>query len=263
MSDIVKDKNGIYTGATFNVAYNGNGDNGVKADFKSGETYYATEKVVAPANGVIGFGSDNKTAAAYWAYTAKTNFFEVSENLKTITKIDAESVSTDGNDLVYFVADDDATASYKVVKTVIIVKVKEGTVAPVDTSYVFRDEANTVITDEVGLTLAISAASNSVYVSTDDQIFLSKKNTTPISIETATNVVFEYTYKTWDNTTKKWNEADTVTSAKVASAAAYIDGNDIAALKVPVTAGDKIQVTLTVRCDQLTQTFAPVMLTVA
>ena len=255
MSDIVKDKNGIYTGATFNTGE-------PSADFVSGKSYYATSEVVAPANGVIGFGSDNKNDAIYWAYTAKTNFFEVSENLKTITKIDAESVSTDGNDLVYFVADDDATASYKVVKTVIIVKVKEGTVAPVDTSYVFRDEANTVITDEVGLTLAISAASNSVYVSTDDQIFLSKKNTTPISIETATNVVFEYTYKTWDNTTKKWNEADTVTSAKVASAAAYIDGNDIAALKVPVTAGDKIQVTLTVRCDQLTQTFAPVMLTV-
>ena len=255
MSDIVKDKNGIYTGATFNTGE-------PSADFVSGKSYYATSKVVAPANGVIGFGSDDKNDAIYWAYTAKTNFFEVSENLKTITKIDAESVSTDGNDLVYFVADDDATASYKVVKTVIIVKVKEGTVTPVDTSYVFRDEANTIITDKVGLELTISAASNSVYVSTDDQIFLSKKNTTPPSVETATNVVFEYTYKTWDNTTKKWNEADTVTSAKVASAAAYIDGNDIAALKVPVTAGDKIQVTLTVRCDQLTQTFAPVMLTV-
>ena len=255
MSDIVKDKNGIYTGATFNTGE-------PSADFVSGKSYYATSEVVAPANGVIGFGSDNKNDAIYWAYTAKTNFFEVSENLKTITKIDAESVSTDGNDLVYFVADDDATASYKVVKTVIIVKVKEGTVAPVDTSYVFRDEANTVITDKVGLELTISAASNSVYVSADDQIFLSKKNTTPISIETATNVVFEYTYKTWDNTTKKWNEADTVTSAKVASAAAYIDGSDNATLNVPVTAGDKIQVTLTVRCDQLTQTFAPVMLTV-
>ena len=255
MSDIVKDKNGIYTGATFNTGE-------PSADFVSGKSYYATSEVVAPANGVIGFGSDNKNDAIYWAYTAKTNFFEVSENLKTITKIDAESVSTDGNDLVYFVADDDATASYKVVKTVIIVKVKEGTVAPVDTSYVFRDEANTVITDKVGLELTISAASNSVYVSADDQIFLSKKNTTPISIETATNVVFEYTYKTWDNTTKKWNEADTVTSAKVASAAAYIDGSDSATLNVPVTAGDKIQVTLTVRCDQLTQTFAPVMLTV-
>ena len=250
MSDIVKDKNGIYTGATFNTGE-------PSADFVSGKSYYATSEVVAPANGVIGFGSDNKNDAIYWAYTAKTNFFEVSENLKTITKIDAESVSTDGNDLVYFVADDDATASYKVVKTVIIVKVKEGTVAPVDTSYVFRDEANTVITDKVGLELTISAASNSVYVSADDQIFLSKKNTTPISIETATNVVFEYTYKTWDNTTKKWNEADTVTSA-----AAYIDGSDSATLNVPVTAGDKIQVTLTVRCDQLTQTFAPVMLTV-
>ena len=121
MSDIVKDKNGIYTGATFNTGE-------PSADFVSGKSYYATSKVVAPANGVIGFGSDNKNDAIYWAYTAKTNFFEVSENLKTITKIDAESVSTDGNDLVYFVADDDATASYKVVKTVIIVKVKEGTV---------------------------------------------------------------------------------------------------------------------------------------
>ena len=255
MSDIVKDKNGIYTGATFNTGE-------PSADFVSGKSYYATSEVVAPANGVIGFGSDNKNDAIYWAYTAKTNFFEVSENLKTITKIDAESVSTDGNDLVYFVADDDATASYKVVKTVIIVKVKEGTVAPVDTSYVFRDEANTVITDKVGLELEISAATNSVYVSTNDQIFLSKKNTTPPSVETATNVVFEYTYKTWDNTTKKWNEADTVTSAKVASAAAYIDGSDSATLNVPVAVNDKIQVTLTVRCDQLTQTFAPVMLTV-
>lgn len=118
------------------------------------------------------------------------------------------------------------------------------------------------ITDKTGLDLEIKAATNSVYVSAADQIFLSKKNTTPVSVETATNVVFEYTYKTWDNTTKKWNEADTVTSTKVASAATYIDGDDIATLNVPVTTGDKIQVTLTVRCDQLTQTFAPVMLTV-
>ena len=248
MSDIVKDKNGIYTGATFNVAYDGNGDNGVKADFKSGETYYATEKVVAPANGVIGFGSDNKTAAAYWAYTAKTNFFEVSENLKTITKIDAESVSTDGNDLVYFVADDDATASYKVVKTVIIVKVKEGTVAPVDNTAIVGGTVNTV-----------TIASGKVDINDDSLAIRNSDNTAG---KDATKVYVSYEISTWNTSAGTWNAPTVVKSATLASVAkdTYINApaNDLSASFIAV-AGTNCKVTVTVTCDECTKTFDPVL----
>ena len=203
---------------------------------------------MAPANGVIGFGSDNKTAAAYWAYTAKTNFFEVSENLKTITKIDAESVSTDGNDLVYFVADDDATASYKVVKTVIIVKVKEGTVAPVDNTAIVGGIVNTV-----------TIASGKVDINDNS---LAIRNSDDTAGKDATKVYVSYEISTWNTSAGTWNAPTVVKSATLASVAkdTYINApaNDLSASFIAV-AGTNCKVTVTVTCDECTKTFDPVL----
>lgn len=126
MSDVTKDKNDIYTNATFDTPTS-------SASFSNGVSYYKTTGLVAPANGVIGLGDDDKAAAIYWAYTGNTNFYEVSENFKTLTKVSASDIMTDDNDTVYFVADDDATASYRVVKTVIVQKVKDGSTTPTPT----------------------------------------------------------------------------------------------------------------------------------
>lgn len=123
MSDVTKNSDDIITGASFDVSYTGNGDNGVNGDFKTGQSYYKTTGVVAPLNGVIGVGDDDKTNAAYWAYTKDTKFYSVNEDMNAITVISASDIVTDANDVIFFVADDDATASYKVVKTVIVQKV--------------------------------------------------------------------------------------------------------------------------------------------
>ena len=141
ITNVFEDKDGIITDADFNAPRN-------SADFVNGQSYYKTEGLVAANNGVIGLGSDNKTSAIYWAYTDETNFYEVSEDMKTINKVSATSLSTDANDVVYFVADDDATASWKVVQTVIVQKVKDGTVN-VETPTVSGDG----VTEHVELTI--------------------------------------------------------------------------------------------------------------
>ena len=246
------------------------GATGVKAGIQNylygGATYNADGIITSfSANtNTLGHGTSTEKLSGEYNVKLDDESWTVAEDAKIWTidkdgKISAgsiKSVKNDDNDTFIYTAKDGE------ITNLFVQEVKDTAAPVVDKSYVFRDETNAIITNETGLDLEIKAATNSVYVSAADQIFLSKKNTSPVSVETATNVVFEYTYKTWDNTTKKWNEADTVTSTKVASAATYIDVNDAATLNVPVTTGDKIQVTLTVRCDQLTQTFAPVMLTV-
>ena len=119
LKDITTDKNNILTTTTVVAPKVNDGD------FVDTENYYKTTGTVAANGEVVGFGSSAKADAKYWAYTSKTSFYEVNEDLDTIRSINASDVVTDANDIVYFVADDKAEADYMVVKTVIIVKVKD------------------------------------------------------------------------------------------------------------------------------------------
>ena len=201
-------------------------------------------------NGVIGLGSDVKADAIYWAYTENTNFYEVSEDMKTITKVSANALSTDSNDKVYFVADDDATASYKVVKTVIVQKEKDaGGPAPTG-SYIISS------TGTVGVAISggkINTTGSSIYGSTTD---------TAGSAGNAAlnNVVVSYEISTWNGSTSSWNAPVIVKSATQATVAAgtYIDAGTNAQAAYSIPSGVDCKVTVTVTSNEDTTTFASV-----
>ena len=153
LKDITTDKNNILTTTTVVAPKVNDGD------FVDTENYYKTTGTVAANGEVVGFGSSAKADAKYWAYTSKTSFYEVNEDLDTIRSINASDVVTDANDIVYFVADDKAEADYMVVKTVIIVKVKD-TVASNSTAAGFTVKGLAVENGKVLLTSDKAGTSN-------------------------------------------------------------------------------------------------------
>ena len=160
LKDITTDKNNILTTTTVVAPKVNDGD------FAATYDYYKTTGTVAANGEVVGFGSSAKADAKYWAYTAKTSFYEVNEDLDTIRSINASDVVTDANDIVYFVADDDAAADYMVVKTVIIVKVKD-TVASNSTAAGFTVKGLAVENGKVLLTSDKAASTNAATIALD------------------------------------------------------------------------------------------------
>ena len=160
LKDITTDKNNILTTTTVVAPKVNDGD------FVDTENYYKTTGTVAANGEVVGFGSSAKADAKYWAYTSKTSFYEVNEDLDTIRSINASDVVTDANDIVYFVADDKAEADYMVVKTVIIVKVKD-TVASNSTAAGFTVKGLAVENGKVLLTSDKAASTNAATIALD------------------------------------------------------------------------------------------------
>ena len=160
LKDITTDKNNILTTTTVVAPKVNDGD------FADNYDYYKTTGTVAANGEVVGFGSSAKADAKYWAYTSKTSFYEVNEDLDTIRSINASDVVTDANDIVYFVADDNADADYMVVKTVIIVKVKD-TVASNSTAAGFTVKGLAVENGKVLLTSDKAASTNAAIIALD------------------------------------------------------------------------------------------------
>ena len=244
MTNVLTDEDGIITDATFNAPT-------TNANFVNGQSYYTTTGLVAANNGVIGLGSDNKTSAIYWAYTDETNFYEVSEDMKTINKVSATSLSTDANDVVYFVADDDATASWKVVQTVIVLKVKDDTVNNPTSNYEIW-AAGSKVTNLTGVQIE-----DGVVSFTDS---LKVVNTVPVAdVAAATNVKVSYAISSFNSSTGEWNPPETVTSATTANLARDTDINTVCNANYAAADGANYRVTVTVTCDQLTYTYPTVV----
>ena len=245
MTDVLQDEDGIITDATFNAAAS-------NANFVSGKSYYTTTGLVAANNGVIGLGSDNKTDAIYWAYTEDTDFYEVSEDMKTVTKVSATNLSTDGNDEVFFVADDDATSSWKVVKTVIVQKMKDSASGGPTGSY--------IVSSTVGVTInggVINTSGSSIYGSTTDAAGSAGN-------AALTNVVVTYTVYTWNTDTNAFNAIPTVVRSAVQAnvpAAQYIDAGTNAQASIGIPDGVYCQVVVSVTLGLDSTSFAPIYTT--
>ena len=242
LDNVITDSDGIITSATV----------------KNVDTYNASPAwgnnvgIVAADGVVVGISNtarstiDNlKKYAQYWAYTDETEVYYVSEDYKVITDIGVNGINTDLNDVVFYSVDTDT----KTLDTVIIFEVEDGTPVTPPTEYKFEWATPSVTMD--GTSIKLTSGSGIKLVDEDG------------AGQEATNVVVTYQISAWNGDAGDWNAPVVVESAKVASVAA---GTGLAAngfTASGVFGAGTYKVTVTVTCDQVTQTFSSVRADVA
>ena len=238
LDNVIEDSDGIITSASV----------------KSVDTYNASPNwgnkvgIVAADGVVVGINTTSsarssidslKKYAQYWAYTDATEVYYVSADHKVITDIGVNGINTDLNDVVFYSVDDDT----KTLETVIIYEVEDGTPAPTPTGYKVEWTNPGVTMD--GSTVNLANTSNMWVADSTGYV-------------AANNVVVSYEISSWDTSTGKWNPSDIVYSAEKDLAAG--SSLQVAGLGANYVAGTgRYQVTVTVTCDEVTKTFAPVI----
>ena len=239
LDNVIEDSDGIITSASV----------------KSVDTYNASPNwgnkvgIVAADGVVVGINTTSsarssidslKKYAQYWAYTDETKVYYVSEDYEVITDIGVNGINTDLNDVVFYSVDDDT----KTLETVIIYEVEDGTPAPTPTGY------KVTWTDP-------KVAMTGSRINVNGTMAITDTDGTAVA---ANNVTITYAISSWNESTKDWNEAKTAVSSELDLNATQTASLATAGLGADfITGNGQYQVVVTVTCDEVTQTFAPVL----
>ena len=243
LDNVITDSDGIITSATVK-----------NVDTYDTSSAWGNKVGIVAADGVVvGINTtsydrspiDNlKKYAQYWAYTDETKVYYVSEDYEVITDIGVNGINTDLNDVVFYSVDDDT----KTLDTVIIYEVEDGTPAPTPTGY------KVTWTDP-------KVAMTGSRINVNGTMAITDTDGTAVA---ANNVTITYAISSWNESTKDWNEAKTAVSSELDLNATQTASLATAGLGADfITGNGQYQVVVTVTCDEVTQTFAPVLFDLA